>query len=149
MKVKEIMNHPVITCREESSLEEAARLMLDNKIGCLPVLDQDGKIIGIITESDFAAKSEAIPFTTIRAPQILGQWISREGIEQIYREARNRRAEEVMTRRVFTVEEDDPLETAVELMLREDVNRVPVVKEGKPVGVVSRRDLLRLVLDKC
>lgn len=145
MKVKEIMAHPAITVSEDTTLEEIARLMLDNHIGCVPVVDANSRIIGIITESDFAAKEKSFPFSVVSAPQILGQWLSKEGLERIYQESKNVRAGEIMNRRLITVNENDPIEKAVRLMLEHDVNRLPVISGGKPVGVIARHDLLRFL----
>lgn len=148
MNIKEIMAQPVITVREETTLEQTARTMLDNNIGCVPVVDAEGNLTGIITESDFAAKEKYIPFSTFSAPKVLGHWLPVDGIEGIYEAARNHSAKEIMTRSVVTVVENDVLEEAVELMLEKNINRIPVVRDGKPVGIIARRDLLRLLTGK-
>lgn len=140
------MSKPVMVAREDTTLEEIARMMLDNNIGCVPVVDTTGKICGVITESDFAAKDKGLPFSTFRAPQLLGRWMSQEGVERIYDAARSMTAKEIMSRRVATVTEDQSAQDVVELMLKFDVNRIPVVREGVPVGMVSRHDLLRLMV---
>jgi CBS domain-containing protein len=147
MQVSEIMSQPVITAREETSLEDIARLILENNIGGVPVVRADGSISGFITESDFAAKEEPIPFSTFRAPQVLGNWLSKQGIERIYESARNRRAVEIMSVPVVTLPEDAGIEAAVELMLEHDINRIPIVRDGKPVGIIARHDLLRLIVN--
>lgn len=146
MRVKDFMSKPVMVVREDTTLEEIARMMLDNNIGCVPVVDTTGKISGVITESDFAAKDKGLPFSTFRAPQLLGRWMSQEGVERIYDAARSMTAKEIMNRRVATVTEDQSAQDVVELMLKFDVNRIPVVREGVPVGMVSRHDLLRLMV---
>ena len=73
MKVREIMVQAVVLVRESATLEEIARIMLEKRIGCVPVTNDRGQLSGIITESDFTAKERGIPFSTYRAPQILGQ----------------------------------------------------------------------------
>src|SRR5688500_276055 len=75
----------------------------------------DGRIIGILREDDFAAKKRPVPFSTLRLPSVLGQWL-RDSIEQVYAEARVMRAADVMSRHVFTVRAEDPVETAVRIM---------------------------------
>ncbi len=147
MKVHEIMSSPVKVVDEDTSLEEVAKLMLDERIGGVPVVDKDGKIIGIVTESDFSAKEHAIPFSRNYAPQLFGEWMSKEGIEKAYEAARNVKVKEIMTKSVHTVTEDDTLAEAVRTMLEHRVHRVPVVKDGVPVGIISRRDLLKLVVE--
>lgn len=148
MQVKEVMSEPAITVNESASLAEIADLMLKEGIGCVPVVNNQGLISGIVTESDFAAKEKGVPFSTFRAPQIFGQWMGKSGVEQMYQAAREMKAEEVMKSKVVTLTENDPLEKAIELLLKHNVNRLPVVRDGKPVGIVSRHDLLRLMLQK-
>lgn len=145
MKVNEIMASPAITVGESTSLEDVARLMLDKGIGCVPVVDEEGKIAGIVTEASFAAKSKGIPFSTFRAPQLLGRWLSDTSVANIYAEARQTPVSEIMVKNVVTIEEDDSVNRAVELMLEHDINRVPVVRDGRPIGIVARHDLLRLM----
>jgi CBS domain-containing protein len=145
MKVKEIMSSPVVTLTADTSLADAARVMLDGGFGCLPVTGADGKLVGIITESSFAAKSVGVPFSTFRAPQVLGKWLNPDGIEKIYESARETPVASVMKTPVITLGEDDQVSTAVRLMLTHDINRIPIVRDGIPIGVVARHDLLRLI----
>jgi len=146
MKVKEIMVQPVIVVREDTTLEEIARIMLDNRIGCVPVVDEKGKLAGIVTESDFTAKEHGVPFSTFNAPQLFGRWVPKEGIEEIYKVARTMAAKEIMTSPVITVTEDDPIEELVRKLLDYNIKRIPVVRDGEPVGIVSQHDLLNLMI---
>ena len=146
MKVREVMSTPVVVVQEEATLEEVARTMLDHHIGCAPVVNRQGVLVGVITESDFAAKEKGFPFSTFRAPQLLGQWISSDNVERIYEAARQLQAKEIMQPQVITVTEDQTMNDAVVLMFEHDINRIPVVREGVPVGIVSRHDLLRLLI---
>ncbi len=146
MKISKIMSAPAITVTENESLETAARKMLDSGIGGLPVVDANGKLVGIVTESSFTARNKGVPFSTFRAPQLLGRWISGEGVDKIYQEARATPVADVMAGPVVTVSENDTVTRAVELMLKHDVNRLPVVRDGRPVGIVARHDLLRMMM---
>jgi CBS domain-containing protein len=148
MNVQDVMMKPVIVVRETTTLEEIARVMLDNQIGGVPVVDDSGKIVGIVTESDFAAKERGIPFSLVRAPQLFGDWLGPTGVERVYKAARTLTAKSIMQTRVITVGEDDPLERVLQLMMHHDINRIPVVRAGIPVGIIARRDLLRLMLSK-
>ena len=91
MIVRELMAQPVVVVREDATLEEVARTLLERRIGCVPVVNGRGELAGIVTESDFAAKERGFPFSPFsmyRHPQVLGRWLPREGVERIYREAR-------------------------------------------------------------
>jgi CBS domain-containing protein len=148
MNIAELMSQPVIFVREDSTLEKTARTMLDRDIGCVPVVNDEGILTGIVTESDFAAKEKYIPFSRFSAPKVLGHWLPLDGIEGIYEAARNHQVREIMTSPVMSLEEDDSVEEAVELMLEKNTNQIPVVRNGKPVGMIARRDLLRLLTGK-
>jgi CBS domain-containing protein len=138
---------PVIVVAEATTLEEIAKILLGNRIGGVPVVDPAGKLCGIVTESDFAAKECGIPFSLVRAPQLFGAWLGPSGVEHVYRECKSLTARHIMESRVVTVSEDDPIDRVVQLLMRHDINRVPVVRDGRPVGIVARHDLLKLMLD--
>lgn len=146
MQVKEIMSQPVMVVQENATLEDVARTMLDNHFGCVPVVNQQGKLSGIITESDFAAQEKGLSFSTFRAPQALGQWLGIAGIERIYEAARTLTVSAIMKTNVVTVTEDQPMDEAVKLMLRHGINRIPVVRNGWPVDMLARHDLLNLMV---
>lgn len=146
MFVRQIMLAPVITVDEDCSLEEAAKIMLDHNIGGLPVVDDNGDLCGIVTESDFVAKEKGIPFSIYRFPQMFGEWMPHERVERIYESARRRAVREIMSRDVITVTEVDTVETVLKKMLKASIHRLPVVRDRKPVGIVTRHELLRLML---
>ena len=148
MFVRQIMLTPVITVDEDCSLEEAAKIMLERNIGGLPVIDDQGTLCGIVTESDFVAKEKGIPFSVYRYPQMFGEWMPHEHVERIYESARRRTVREIMSRDVITVTEVDTVETVLEKMLRGGLHRLPVVRDRKPVGIVTRHELLRLMLSQ-
>jgi CBS domain-containing protein len=148
MKVKEVMVQPVLTVVEDAALETVAQAMLKHRVGCVVVVNGKGKMVGIITESDFLAREETVPFSVFRAPKLFGRWLGAQGLEQVYRAASDLTARDVMKKNVETVQEEDPLEKVIEIVIRRDINRVPVVRDGKPVGIVARHDLLKLVLSK-
>ncbi len=148
MRVGEIMTQPVVTVREDTTLEQLARVMLERRIGGVPVVDAQGRLSGIVTEADFAGKEEHFSFSTFRWLEVLGRSLESEKIEQIYRQARTRLAREIMTADVITVRENDPVEQVVRQMVENGVHLVPVVRDGVPVGIVSRHDLLRMIVQQ-
>lgn len=148
MKVSEIMTEPVLTISQDRSLEEVAHIMINSKVGGLPVVDDEGKIVGMVTESDFAAKEHAIPFSRQYAPQLFGEWMSKENIDKAYEAARSIEVKEVMSKPAITIGEDDTVAEAVRRMLEQKVHRLPVVRDGIPVGMISRHDLLKMVVQK-
>ncbi|MDP2659236.1 MAG: CBS domain-containing protein [Dehalococcoidia bacterium] len=145
MKVKEIMVQPVIVTSENTTLEEAAQMLLQHCIGCLPVVDAEGKLVGIITESDFTGRECGFPFSVYRAPKLFGEWVPKEGIERIYQAARTRSVKTIMTPCVVTATEEESVTMLIEKMAHHELRRIPVVRQGEPVGIVTRHDLLKLI----
>ena len=145
--LERIMSRPPITAGTDVTLAEAARRMLDASVGSLLVVNDAGELIGIITESDFCARRAGIPFSTLHRPQVLGEWLGEEGVERVYREARRRTVEQAMSPNVQAVGPGDTVERVLRLMMDRDIKHVPVVEEGKPIGVVARHDLLKMVLE--
>jgi CBS domain-containing protein len=145
MKVSEIMR-AVVAIRENDSLEDAARLMLEHNLRGVPVINEEGTVSGFLSVSDYLAKDERLPFTKYYAPQLFGKSIEEEGIEKIYEAARTMHVKEIMNTNVIFVKEDDTVQTLVELLLTRDLNRVPVLRDDVPVGIVARFDLLRMMV---
>jgi CBS domain-containing protein len=143
--VREIMVQPPVVVRPDATLEEAARLMLSRRIGCLPVVDERDQLVGIITESDYVGKEQGIPFSAFAAPQVFGHWIGPAGLERVHAAARTQTVRDIMSRSVATAREDEPVAALVARMIELKLKRLPVVRDGRVVGVVARHDLLRLM----
>lgn len=138
-EVREVMSTPPRVVREETTIEEAARVMLDEGIGCLPVVDADSGMVGIVTESDLTG---ARPWLSLRAwdqPQAAEE--ARPGTPDV-EDLRAIRVDEVMTRRVVTAMPGEALSAVVDRMMERKLHHVPVVENGVPVGVLARHDLL-------
>ena len=148
MKVSQVMRTPVVVVKETTSLEEAARLMLEHDLRGIPVVNEEGKLCGFLSVSDFMAKDKSFTFARFHAPQLFGHFIPAEGIESIYEEARTKTVGEIMSRSVVSVGEGDSIEDVIELLLYRELNRIPVVRDEVPVGIIARYDLLKLVVEE-
>lgn len=143
---RDMMTSPAVTVNRTASLEEAADKMLDREVGSLVVVEESGKAVGIVTDSDFSAKPARIPFSTFRSRKLLGEWLGRQNAEEIYEEARSLAVEAIMSTPLRSVELDDTVDQILEIMFDQDVKHVPVLDEGgRPVGMVARHDLLKMV----
>ena len=143
MRAHQIMAKPVISVNPETTILEAANIMLQRHISGLPVITKAGKLVGIVSESDFIRRSE-IGTQRKRSPWlrfILGS--GREADEFVHENGR--KVSEVMTERPITVDEQTPLEEIVRLMEKNGIQRLPVVEADKVVGIVSRTSLLQAV----
>ena len=146
MKVKDIMVKDVISAKEDDILRDVAARMLEKKIGGLPVVDDEGNLLGFVSETDFAAKQGNIPFSRNLAPQLFGRWLNVDEVEKMYKEARVLKVKEIMSTPPISIEEDEGITDLVDKIIKYNIHRVPVVKNGKLVGIVSRRDLLKLLV---
>ena len=141
-----IMTRPPISVEADVNLAEAAEKMLRQGVGALLVTDARERLIGILTEGDFTARRVGIPFSTFHAPQVLGQWLGEEAVERVYARARDHTVGEAMTSPVHFVTEDQNLTDVLQLMLERDLKHVPVVRDGRAIGMIARHDLLKMML---
>jgi CBS domain-containing protein len=143
MKASDVMTRNVLTVGRETSVANAIRVMLDNNISGLPVLD-NGKVIGIVTEGDLLRRSET--GTERHRPRWLEILMGPGRMAGEYVRTHGRKVGEIMTTDVISVAGDTPLEEVVGLMERRRIKRVPVIEGDVLIGVVSRLDLLRALL---
>lgn len=146
MKVSEIMTSGVTTAKVGEKIERIIELMKANGIGCVPIVAADGKLTGIVTNSDLIPKEHRGPFRSSGWAYLLGLPMLSQDIEQIYQGIRERPVEEVMSTPVICVSEGDEIEAVVKVMMRDQVDHVPVVQDGVPVGMVTRRDLMSVMI---
>lgn len=144
MQVRDVMTANVISVAAQATILEAARTMLRNRISGLPVVDANGRLVGMVTEGDFLRRSEI--GTERRRPKWLEFVLGPGRMAEDYVRAAGRKVEDVMTRDPVAVREDDDLETVVELMERRHVKRFPVLRDDKIVGIVSRANLMRALV---
>jgi len=141
MKALDVMVSPVITISPDTSIEEAADTLLKNRISGMPVLDGTGALVGIISEGDFLRRVEA--GTERHRPRWLELLTRGDTIAAEYVKSHGRKVSDVMTTWPVSVGEDTPLMDIADLMESRQIKRVPVVRAGKVVGIVSRANLLQ------
>ena len=140
MQVKDVMTPNVICIGADEPILKAARLMLQNRISGLPVIDKDGELVGIVTEGDFLRRSEL--GTQRRRPKWLEFILGPGRLAQEYTRSAGRKVEEIMTPDPRTIGVDETLEAVVDTMERHRVKRLPVTGSGRVVGIISRANLM-------
>jgi CBS domain-containing protein len=143
MKARDVMVFPVITVKPSSSVKEVATTLLERRISAVPVVDDQGKLVGIISEGDLMHRSEA-GTERQRSWWLLG-WTGDETLAAEYVKAHARKVGDVMTRIVITATPETPLHEIAALLERNSIKRVPIVKDGQLVGIVSRANLIQAV----
>ena len=141
MRAHQIMTRSVVTARPDATILEAANTMLQHHVSGLPVVDAAGKLVGIVSEGDFIRRGE------IGTQRKRSRWLTflmGADATQYVRE-HGRKVSEVMTHDPLTIAEDATLEEIVNAMEANGIKRMPVMRDGKLVGIVSRANLLHAV----
>lgn len=147
MKAKDIMVRDVITVHQNDSIESVARILVSHNISGVPVVNDAGNLVGMVTEGDLLYK-EVNP----RLPDyvnVLGAIIFYNGVEQFHDDFKKLiagRAREIMSDEVITVSEDTELQEVAQIMVENGIKRVPVVKDQKMIGIISRCDMIKTLI---
>lgn len=143
MKAKDVMSTHVVTVGPGHNVRHAAQMMLEHGVSGLPVVGDNGELAGILTEGDLMRRME-LGGVPLRSAEMAA---SRTG-DAIWSYVRNHswRVEDVMSKNVIAVNEETPLYRIAEIMEQNHCKRVPVLRDGKLAGLVSRADLLRAIV---
>lgn len=141
MRAADVMTAPAIVVAPEATVEDVAKLLLKRSISAVPVVGSDGGLQGIVSEGDLVRRVES--GTERRPSWWLAAFGSEEALARDYAKSRGRRAADVMTREVVTVGEEVELAEVAALLERHRIKRVPVMRDGQVIGIVSRANLLQ------
>ena len=141
MKAADVMVTNVITVGPDACVQDVARTLIEARISGVPVVGSDGKLVGIVSEGDLMRRAEA--GTGRRRPWWLAVLTGREVLASEFIKEHSRKVADVMTREVVTAAPDTPLWTIANLLEKNAIKRVPIVQDGKVVGIVSRANLLQ------
>lgn len=137
MKASDIMTFGVATTSPEASLTDAIRTMRRHRISGLPVVDPEGRLLGILSESDYFRRSpNHNPDVLLHGD--LATWRAAFDGEKV---------EDIMTRNAVAIDIDTPVEAAAALMVRHELKRLPIVKDDRVVGMICRADILHALVD--
>lgn len=141
MRAYDIMTQEVISVSLDTELRDIAGLLLEHRISALPVLAEDGRVLGIVSEGDLMRRVET--GTERRKSWWLREFFSAGMSASDYIKTHGRKAAEIMTPNPITIDEDTPLDEIASLLEKHHIKRVPVVRDGRLVGIVSRANLLQ------
>jgi CBS domain-containing protein len=141
---REIMTTDIVTVRKETSIRELAELFTTRRIGSIPVVNDDGNLIGIVSESDLIEQDKNFHIPTVIS---LFDWIiyleSEKKFEKELKRMTAQTVGDIYTEDVVTVSPDTPVSDIADIMSRKKIHSLPVVEGKKMVGIVSRIDLIR------
>ncbi len=141
MKARDLMTSPALTIDANATIEDAVRLMIDRRLSGLPVVDASGALVGVLTEGDMLRRAE------IGTGRKRARWLELllgPGAQATdYVREHGRRVRELMTDAPVSIDEDADVAAIVDLMEGRRIKRLPVLRDGKVVGVVARADVIR------
>ena len=146
-KVKDIMTKELITVSPQTEIAVAAKLLLEKRINGLPVIDESGKLVGILCQSDLVAQQKSIPIPSVYT--LLESFIPLTSLKRIDKEVRKIAAlkvEQAMTPNPVTVGPETDIEDVARLMVDKKYHTLPVMEGDKIVGVVGKEDVLKTLL---
>jgi len=146
-KAKDIMTHAPFTVGPDEEVAQAARIMLDKRVNGLPVVDDEQRLVGIITQSDLVTQQKRLPLPSVFT--LLDGFIPLGSSEKLEREMEKIAAltvAQAMTPDPVTVTPDTPLDELATLMVERKFHTLPVVDDARLVGVVGKEDILRTLL---
>ncbi len=147
MTAKDLMTREVIVIPHTASFREVVETLYQNRISGAPVVESHGRIVGVVSESDIIEKIQSQP----RIPRIsiFGLWpVPEDLVEEAMKSLEGLTAEDLMTAPPHAITEDTPVEEIADKLMRFQINRLPVVNaEGRPIGIVTRHDLLKAFLE--
>ena len=141
MRAIDVMVRDVVTVRPDTDVAAATKLLAEHDVSALPVLDKDGNLVGVLSEADLIHRTEI--GTEKHRPWWLEAVTGATTLAEEFAKSHGKKVSEVMTTDVISVTEDTPLSEIAALFERKRIKRVPVVKDGKLVGIVSRSNLIQ------
>jgi len=143
MHARDVMVAPVITVKPSTTVKEVAELFLEQRISAAPVIDNQEKLVGLVSEGDLLHRMEA--GTERNRSWWLEGFIGNDTLAAEYIKAHGRKVSDVMTRKVITASPQTPLHEVATLMEKNAIKRVPILENGQLVGIVSRANLIQAV----
>jgi CBS-domain-containing membrane protein len=142
MKARDVMVSPVITTKPAASVKEVAQTLLTHHISAVPVIDDAGKLVGIVSEGDLMRRAD-LGTEKHRSWWLAALFAEEETLAAEYVKQHSKKVADVMTRRLVVASPDAPLGEIAGLLERHSIKRVPIVENGALVGIVSRANLIQ------
>jgi CBS domain-containing protein len=139
--VSELMEKDPVTTGVDVPLTELVAQLKRYGFRAMPVVDDDGKLIGVVSETDLFLKEKGVPFSLEKVPTLLGQMVAEDELQD-FEPTRRVKVEEVMSTTVVSLEPTATLEDAAMMMLKRKFSLIPVVEDERLVGIVRRIDIL-------
>ncbi|HVS31179.1 MAG TPA: CBS domain-containing protein [Thermoanaerobaculia bacterium] len=149
MNVASMMSTPVYTAHRDTLIADVVRTMMERRISVVPVVDDQRRVVGVISVADLVPQARNAPASNITLMSLQDEYVDVSSLEEAYEEVAQLPAWEVMHELPVTIRPEEELGTAARLMIEHRVGALPVVgADGALVGIVTRTDLARLTIDR-
>ena len=148
LTARDIMNREVITITDESSIKELARILSIHQISGVPVINDKGKLVGVVTESDLIYQTKKVHIPTVIT--ILDSVFYLENPDKMGDEMKKMagtKVKDILTSKPVTVTEETPLDEIATIMAEKNMHTLPVVNQDTLVGVIGKKDIIRTLID--
>lgn len=146
IKASDIMRTEVATVTPDMTVEELGRLFIEKDISGAPVVSAEGKLLGIVTENDLISRNKRLHIPTVL--RLFDAFIPLEGSKAVEEEIRKIGAQsvsDICVTKVITISEDTPIEEIATIMSEKRLHLLPVLKEGRLVGIVGKREMIKSI----
>ncbi|WP_446009155.1 CBS domain-containing protein [Candidatus Electrothrix sp.] len=148
LSAQDLMTENVIAVTKDTEVRELAKILTENKISGVPVLDEDGRLAGVVTESDLIFQNKKVHIPT--AVAILDAFFfleSPEKMEQEMKKMAGVTVGDIYAKEVISVQKETPLDELATLMAEKNIHTLPVLDKEKLVGVIGKRDIIRIIAE--
>ncbi|MGC1456123.1 MAG: CBS domain-containing protein [Nitrospirota bacterium] len=146
LTAKDIMTRDVLVVKPDTTIEELSSLLVNNEISGVPVVDDSGALYGIVTENDLISRNKRLHIPTVVSFLDAAIYLeSSKKFEQEVKRLTATRVGDICSRKVVTISEDTTVMDIAEIMSEKKVDLLPVLKAGKVVGIVGKRDMVKAV----
>ncbi|SDK09535.1 CBS domain-containing protein [Natronincola ferrireducens] len=146
LTAKDIMTKDVITIKEDNSIYDAIETLISLNINCLPVLNNEGILTGIVTETDLVYVDKKLNESSYYAYSKLHVPIDSRNLNKNSNRFKDLTIKDVMTKKPRTVKEDTSLDKIIDIIINKGLKTIPVVKDSKVIGIITRKNILKYYL---
>ncbi len=145
MRADQIMTTEVMTVHADTTIEEVARLLTTRRVGSVPVVDDDQRVVGVVNDEELFTSEKGMPFSAVRVPVLFEKWARPDRAVEIYANARQNTAKDVMSFEYVCVDVNASVGYITQLMVEQNLHRVLVTRNERLVGIITRLDLIRML----
>lgn len=145
MRADQIMTTDVMTVHADTTIEEVARLLTTRRVGSVPVVDDENRVVGVVNDEELFTNEKGIPFSAVRVPLLFEKWARPDRAEEIYANARRNTARGVMSYEFVCVDVNASVGHITQLMVERNLHRVLVTRSERLAGIITRLDLIRML----